>query len=107
MTDLMICNNISSVSLSIRSPGDELYESAQQVGLLPDGLLAEGEDGAVDDRHDVEDLVEEVGHVLRRQVRRGGGGGGLVDQRMFWNGFSIPRSVQNVDMNSTSCSICS
>ena len=72
MTDLMICNNISSVSLSIRSPGDELYESAQQVGLLPDGLLAEGQDGAVDDRHDVEDLVEEVGHVLRGQVRRGG-----------------------------------
>ena len=72
MTDMMICNNISSVSLSIRSPGDELYEAAQQVGLLPDGLLAEGQDRVVDDRHHVEDLVEEVGHVLRGQVRRGG-----------------------------------
>ena len=80
MTDIhmMICNNISSVSLSIRSPGDELYESAQQVGLLPDGLLAEGQDRVVDDRHHVEDLVEEVGHVLRGQVRRRGG---LVEAR--------------------------
>ena len=63
-------------------PGDELYEAAEHVCLLLDGVAAEGEDGVVDGRHHVQDLVEEVGHVLRRQVRRGGGGG-LVDQGMF------------------------
>ena len=34
-------------------------------------FTSEGEDGVVDRRHHVQDLVEEVGHVLRREVRRG------------------------------------
>ena len=61
-------------------PGNAPDDLGEEVCLLVNGEAADVEDDVVDGRHHVQDLVQEVGHVLRRQVRRGGN---LVEECYF------------------------
>ena len=63
-------------------PGNAPDDLGEEVCLLVDGKAADVEDGVVDGRHHVQDLVQKVGHILRRQVRRGGG---LVNERLAFS----------------------
>ena len=52
-------------------PGNAPDDLGEEVCLLVNGKAADVEDGVVDGRHHVQDLVQDVGHFLRREVRRG------------------------------------